>query len=1128
MMKRKLLTICTLFLVAITTAWGQTWTGNAPQEGDFYLYNVGAGKFLTSGCWWGTHAALDDDGMLLTLAGSNGQYTISTAAAFGANHYLGDNAYMDNGTAATWTFSEVSTGKYTMKNGNNYLVFVSGAIANTTGDAPSTNAGYWQIVSRADLISNMKSATPSSPVDASFFMMNPKIRRNWTNSKPFSGDEFSDNGSFNASADGLYTGGCTSVGQYRKTFDNYQSLTGLPNGKYRVTVKGFNRYDGEGSNSPAYLYATVQNDTQTATLKEKGDIGDDNAENATRALVNDTYLSDAVTVTVTDGNLRVGVKSNAQCGWVTWREFTVKFLDPALSFTADMLPTTAVEANKWYAITVPAAGDYVISSTAAATITFTQDGSQIASNVTSISERSISTGGSETLSLNAGSLYLKANVGSTITIQASSYNFTAGQDITSLITNPGFEDNGATVDLSATNLTGVTGWTLVTAANTNDIGTRAYSNGTFASLNGEGDYCFNSYWEGKPLTQEIGPLPAGTYEISALVTTGNAEELGTVYLNAGDAHSTGYARKSTNANYFHREKLVFTLSSEQNVIIGIRGGSASSDQITKGEWNENGYWWYKCDDFQLTYLGEATQANLYSQLQTLVTNCAPWTSGDEYAIKYATYSSYTASNTVAELTTAIDYLNNEYEKYALAYGSNTHPYNLKVVQNPSYDNGQTSWSTALNQTGGGSFSVSSDGTQTNYFNSSYNTWMRHASIYQEGIVLDEGIYRLSAKMKGSPKDNESTYIYANTESVDHWGSTLFAGTTYFGYLTTDVASSWSTVEAFVTLDAPAKLRIGVLSWGNNWNGGTGGAFAVDDWKIEKIDYAVTTKSSVTTTVGPAPLATINDALTSDVAVLNLQKATGLASAAISTTNNPNLLIFANSGQVSNTNNVVVDGTCSNLVLVDGHPFVNPTSFTATSAGYTLSALADNKFATLMIPFAASMPNGGKAYNLDQGVNLIDGNIYGTATTTIAANSPVLVTAAGDYTASNVAVPVVESGATFTNGELVGTYTSLTAPESSYVLQNHTSGEGVAFYLVGTTKPKVNPFRAYIKPQASGARAIKVIFGDEMQGIENINDNLNANYGDCYDLQGRRVNVGADSVPARKGLYIVNGRVVVIK
>ena len=501
----------------------------------------------------------------------------------------------------------------------------------------------------------------------------------------------------------------------------------------------------------------------------------------------------------------------------------------------------------------------------------------------------------------------------------------------------------------------------------------------------------------------------------------------------------------------------------------------------------------------------------------------PWTSGNEYATRYATYAAYTRDNTVAELTTALDYLNNEYSRYGLANGTNEHPYDLSLVANADYSSGQDSWATTENHSGSGSFGIASDGTQKNYFNSTFNTWMRHATVYQEGILVDEGIYRLSARMKGSPKDDTSTFIYATTGAVAHWEDPVFKGTTFYGYLTTEAAGDWSTVEAYITLDAPATLRIGVLSWGNNWNGGTGGAFAVDDWALEKIDYALTTKGGVATVAGPAPLAAISAALSEDVAVLDLTKATSLASAEIPTSSNPNLLILATSGQVSNATNVVVDGTCASLRLEKGHPFVNPAAFTATNAAYTLSAeeLAGGSFATLMLPFrVTSLP--GQAFVLDQGVDLMGGTMQGTATGTIEANKPVLVTGAGTYSGSGVEVPAVASGATFSNGELTGTYTATAAPASSYVLQNHTAGEGVAFYLVGTTRPTVNPFRAYIKAQSNNVKALRVLFDEDGISAPAIPGTDAAEAG-IYSLSGQRLH----SLP-RKGVCLVNGKKLIIK
>lgn len=874
--------------------------------------------------------------------------------------------------------------------------------------------------------------------------------------------------------------------------DIYQDIV-LPMGKYTITADM--RIDNMSNVNDQGVYAKVGDETyKSGTITSVA--GTWNSMDGWNTLSKTFYVpSDNATV-------RLGVSSsgtgNSTVGWYQVDNFTLTYHGSVTKLATNITlgQATSLTPGKWYSLNVGTT-DYQFNSTSATTIYYTLNGYESPGDVTTSLELSA---GNTIKELSDGTLCFRTTTATTLTISAISY--AEGQDLTSIITNPGFESNGAVVNLSSSNLTGVTGWTLATVDNTNDVGTRAYSDNTYATLNGVGDYCFNCYWEGKPLTQSLGTLPAGTYELSALVTTGNGSSMGTVYLNANNDHSTGCTRKNATANYYQRERLVFTVTETSPVTIGIRGGNDAENGASKGAYNENGYWWYKCDDFQLTYLCKPTQANLYNKLHALVTNCAPWTTSGEYYSAYQTYSGYTASNTVDELTAAINYLTNEYERHALASATNSRPYDMNLIANPSYSDGQTSWSDNRSATGSGSISISSDNTQTNYFNSSFNTWMHHSDVYQEGIIVDEGIYRLSAKMKGTPKDDESTFIYATTGNVNYWG-TLFSGTTYNGYLTQVAASSWSTIDIYLALDTPAKFRIGAYSWGNNWNGGNGGAFSVDDWKLEKIDYAVVTKNAVVSAYGAAPLADINAALTQDVAAVDLTKATGLSSAAISTSNNSNLLIHANSGQVSNSDNVVVDGTCANLVLVDGYPFVNPKEFTATSATYTMGAVADNKFGTLIIPFPAStLP--GSAYTLDQSVDLMDGNIRGTSTASIAANSPVLVTKAGTYSGSGT-VPVVASGATYTNGELIGTYTAKEAPEGSYVLQNHTNGEGVAFYLVGTTKPTVNPFRAYIKAQASGARALHVVFDDEAQGITNLNLNDNINEKGCYDLMGRQLN-----------------------
>lgn len=256
-------------------------------------------------------------------------------------------------------------------------------------------------------------------------------------------------------------------------------------------------------------------------------------------------------------------------------------------------------------------------------------------------------------------------------------------------------------------------------------------------------------------------------------------------------------------------------------------------------------------------------------------------------------------------------------------------------------------------------------------------------------------------------------------------------------------------------------------------------------------------------------------LTDDVPVADLTQAT-MAGATVRFTN-PNGLIFAKSGQVSAGQNVVVDGTCNRLVLADGHPFQSPRTFTATTATYTLSAVAGGRYATLLLPYrVTSLP--GKAYVLDRDINLLSGTLRGTEVTSIEANSPVLVTAAGNYGATGVGVAVVTPGSVYSNGELTGTYTAgSTVPDGSYVLQVH--GNEVAFYLVNGYSPAFSPFRAYIRQQPSASNVFRPVFDGDATGLREVDGTADGHA--LFNLSGQRV-----AVPTR-GIYVIDGKKVVI-
>jgi len=155
-----------------------------------------------------------------------------------------------------------------------------------------------------------------------------------------------------------------------------------------------------------------------------------------------------------------------------------------------------------------------------------------------------------------------------------------GSDMTSYITNPSFE----TGDL--------TGWTV---GSSSDTGVKPNSNATYTTEGCDGDYLFNTWWQGIPITQTVTGLPNGTYELKALmandaITAGNQPCL---YLLANGEHSAAFS--SATAGVFAEGSMQFYVTNG-TATIGANGGNAD------GSFNEAGYYWYKVDNFRLTFV----------------------------------------------------------------------------------------------------------------------------------------------------------------------------------------------------------------------------------------------------------------------------------------------------------------------------------------------------------------------------------------------------------------------------------------------------------------------------------------------------------------------------------------------
>ena len=208
-------------------------------------------------------------------------------------------------------------------------------------------------------------------------------------------------------------------------------------------------------------------------------------------------------------------------------------------------------------------------------------------------------------------------------------------DMSSLIVNPSFE----TSDL--------TGWTCNTSS---DTGVKLNSNGTYTTSGVDGSYLFNTWWQGVPLTQTVANLPNGNYTLNVLVASGDGSgSTPDIYLLANGEHSDVYTISDGDNSKFHDISYDFKVTNGQ-ATIGVVGGDDNA------AYNAEGHWWYKADNFRLTYKGadvtllqEAFAAN-YANLEALTTNDVPTAFATQITNLKSTYA--TTPSSKADLNTA--------------------------------------------------------------------------------------------------------------------------------------------------------------------------------------------------------------------------------------------------------------------------------------------------------------------------------------------------------------------------------------------------------------------------------------------------------------------------------------------
>ena len=311
-MKRKRL----LLAVALVTGMLGWNSVQAQEAGTYYLQNVGTGKWLGPGNSWGTQASVLNHADYWKLAKiSDGVFTLESVVSNGGTSYYLTGTYCDGG-ATNFTFTDLGDNVYSIANGSGGYLTTNGTTVDLSASDGSSVNSQWKLWSEADMAAGMAAATVENPFDATYLIKDHDLGRNnrdysaWSNT----------NATAPKTSDNPVTGASRySIEAYHVTFDVNQTLSNVPNGVYALNVNGFYRQDGNDNNLP-YLYA---NDVQITLPVCTG--GENNMQSAAVSFEAGNYLSEPAYVQVTDGTLKVGVKTVGKSCWAIFKKFHLSY-----------------------------------------------------------------------------------------------------------------------------------------------------------------------------------------------------------------------------------------------------------------------------------------------------------------------------------------------------------------------------------------------------------------------------------------------------------------------------------------------------------------------------------------------------------------------------------------------------------------------------------------------------------------------------------------------------------------------------------------------------------------------------------------------------------------------------------
>lgn len=189
------------------------------------------------------------------------------------------------------------------------------------------------------------------------------------------------------------------------------------------------------------------------------------------------------------------------------------------------------------------------------------------------------------------------------------------------------------------------------------------------------------------------------------------------------------------------------------------------------------------------------------------------------------------------------------------------------------------------------------------------------------------------------------------------------------------------------------------------------------------------------------------------------------------------------------------------------------------------SLPTEGYGTMIVPFDAEIPKGMKIYSCTgitgQEINLEEES-------SITANTPYIIYGEpGKYDLNGNYKGLKDL---YSSQYMTGVYVKSTAPQGTYVLQDHQDTHELGFYKIGEEKIEVSPYNCYLNAIDINENFLTLPPHDNTSNIETIiTDNAKVN---VYNVKGQLIRRNIRKDKALQGLipgiYIMNDKKIIVK